>query len=130
MTTWGQPKKRSKTTTTRRPAAKPATVADTSTMSRRNKASAELRQAVAGREPEFAGIGFIAVGVLLGMAIYFNLAGPLGRGVETIVGWLTGIGRFVVPIALIAVGTTKRPIPVSQPTMVSTPRPSGPARLK
>ena len=57
-----------------------------------------------GREHEFAGIGFIAVGVLLGMAIYLDLAGPLGRGVETVVGWLTGIGRFIVPIALVAVG--------------------------
>ena len=104
MTTWGQPKKRSKTTTTRRPAAKPATVADTSTMSRRNKASAELREAMEGREHEFGGIAFIAVGVLLGMAMYVDLAGPLGRGVETVVGWLTGIGRFLVPIALVAIG--------------------------
>ncbi len=57
-----------------------------------------------GREHEFAGIGFIAVGVLLGLAIYLDLAGPLGRGVETVVGWLTGLGRYVVPVALIAIG--------------------------
>ena len=43
-------------------------------------------------------------GSLLGLAIYFNLAGPLGRGVETLVGWFTGLGRFVVPIALIGIG--------------------------
>jgi DNA segregation ATPase FtsK/SpoIIIE, S-DNA-T family len=104
MTTWGQPKKRSKTTTTRRPTAKPATVAETSVPSRRNKASAEIRQAMEGREHEFAGVGFIAVGVLLGLAIYFDLAGPLGRGVKTVVGWLTGLGRFLVPIVLIAIG--------------------------
>ena len=71
---------------------------------RRGQASAELRQAIEGREHEFAGIGFIAVGLLLGLAIYLNLAGPLGRGTETVVGWLTGLGRFVVPIALIAIG--------------------------
>jgi S-DNA-T family DNA segregation ATPase FtsK/SpoIIIE len=104
MTTWGQPKKRSKITTTRRPAAKPTPVADSSVPTRRNKASAEIRQAMEGREHEFTGVGFIAVGVLLGLAIYFDLAGPLGRGVETVVGWLTGLGRFVVPIALIAIG--------------------------
>jgi DNA segregation ATPase FtsK/SpoIIIE, S-DNA-T family len=32
--------------------------------------------------------------------MYFDLAGPLGRGVETFVGWILGLGRFVLPIAL------------------------------
>ena len=105
MTTWGQPKKRSRTTTTaKRTPAKPTPAAAASPTSRRDQASAELRQAIEGRENEFAGIGFIAVGILLGLAIYLNLAGPLGRGVETVVGWLTGLGRFVVPIAMVAVG--------------------------
>ena len=108
MTTWGQPKKRPKsmTTTKRAPAkqAKPAEVVTASTTSRRGQASTELRQAIEGREHEFAGIGFIAVGVLLGLAIYLDLAGPLGRGVETVVGWLTGLGRYIVPAALVAVG--------------------------
>ena len=73
-------------------------------MSRRSQASAEMREAVSGREDEFVGIGFILVGSLLGLGIYFNLAGPLGRGVETMIGWFTGLGRFVVPIALVGVG--------------------------
>jgi S-DNA-T family DNA segregation ATPase FtsK/SpoIIIE len=59
---------------------------------------------VQGREHEFAGIGFIAVGLLLALGIYGNLAGPLGRGTETFVGWFTGLGRFVVPVALIGIG--------------------------
>jgi S-DNA-T family DNA segregation ATPase FtsK/SpoIIIE len=104
MTTWGQPKKRSKATTTaKRPAAKPAAAAAPAS-SRRGQASTELRQAIEGREHEFAGIGFIVAGVLLGMAIYLDLAGPVGRGIETLVGWFTGLGRFVVPIALISIG--------------------------
>ncbi len=57
-----------------------------------------------GRESEFVGIAFIIVGVLLVLAIYLNLAGPLGEGVETLVGWFTGLGRFIVPIALIGIG--------------------------
>ena len=73
-------------------------------MSRRDQASAELREAMSGREDEFIGIGFIVVGVLLGLGIYGNLAGPLGRGVETLVGWFTGLGRFIVPIALVGAG--------------------------
>src|SRR4029079_11469146 len=35
---------------------------------------------------------------------YLDLAGPVGRGVETLVGWFTGLGRFLVPIALISIG--------------------------
>ncbi|HEX3090767.1 MAG TPA: DNA translocase FtsK 4TM domain-containing protein [Ilumatobacteraceae bacterium] len=105
----GQPNKRSKTTTTakRAPAKaapKAAASSPASSTSGRGKASQEIRQAMDGREHEFAGIGFIAVGVLLGLAIYLDLAGPLGRGVETVVGWLTGLGRYVVPVALIAIG--------------------------
>ncbi|CAN0327368.1 unnamed protein product, partial [Phaeothamnion confervicola] len=72
--------------------------------SRRDQASAELREAMEGRESEFVGIAFIIVGVLLVLAIYLNLAGPLGEGVETLVGWFTGLGRFIVPIALIGIG--------------------------
>ena len=75
---------------------------------RRRHVAARLRPScvrpIEGREHEFVGIGFIAVGVLLGLAIYLDLAGPLGRGVETVVGWLTGLGRYVVPVALVAVG--------------------------
>jgi S-DNA-T family DNA segregation ATPase FtsK/SpoIIIE len=57
-----------------------------------------------GREHEFIGVGLIGGGVLLGLAIYWNLAGPLGRGIEKLVGWITGIGRFLVPVVLIAIG--------------------------
>ncbi len=106
MTTWGQPKKQpgkgSKTTTTPKRAPGKATAAAPST--RRDQASAELRQAIEGREHEFVGIGLVALGVLIGLAIYLKLAGPLGRAIETVVGWLTGVGRFAVPVALVAAG--------------------------
>jgi S-DNA-T family DNA segregation ATPase FtsK/SpoIIIE len=71
---------------------------------RRTRAQEDLRGAVEGREHEFVGVGLIGGGVLLGLAIYWNLAGPLGRGIEKLFGWITGIGRFVVPVLLIAVG--------------------------
>ncbi|CAN5428080.1 DNA translocase FtsK [soil metagenome] len=76
----------------------------TTVISRRDQATAELREAVEGREDDFVGIALIVVGVLLGLGIYLNLAGPLGRGIETLVGWFTGLGRFVVPIALVGAG--------------------------
>ncbi|MGD9996252.1 MAG: DNA translocase FtsK 4TM domain-containing protein [Ilumatobacteraceae bacterium] len=68
------------------------------------RASNELRSAIEGREHEFAGIGFIAVGLLIALSIYVDLAGPVGRAVETLIGWFTGLGRFVVPVALIGIG--------------------------
>ena len=46
----------------------------------------------------------LGVGALLGLAIYFDLAGPLGRGVETFVGWFFGLGRYVLPVVLVASG--------------------------
>jgi S-DNA-T family DNA segregation ATPase FtsK/SpoIIIE len=72
--------------------------------SRRDRAEAELREAVEGREHEFLGLGLIGVGVLLALAIYLDLAGPLGRAVETLTGWFTGLGRYVVPVVLVASG--------------------------
>ncbi len=74
--------------------------------SRRDQASAELRDAVGGREHEFVGLGLIGLAVLLGLAVYFNLAGPLGRGIETLTGWLFGLGRYAVPVVLVAVGVS------------------------
>jgi S-DNA-T family DNA segregation ATPase FtsK/SpoIIIE len=68
------------------------------------RATAELRQAVAGREHEYLGLGLIASGTLLGLAIYFGLAGIVGRGVSELVGWGVGLGRYAVPVALVAVG--------------------------
>jgi len=41
-------------------------------------ASGSLRTAVGGREHEFVGIALIGVGVLLGLAVYVDRAGPFG----------------------------------------------------
>lgn len=71
---------------------------------RRDQAQAELREAVDGREHEFAGIIVLLIGVVLGLATYFDLAGPLGRGIETFVGWIIGLGRYVLPLVLVAAG--------------------------
>jgi S-DNA-T family DNA segregation ATPase FtsK/SpoIIIE len=63
-----------------------------------------LRYAVEGREHEFVGIVLICVGLLLGLAMYVDLAGILGRGVEAFVGWFLGVGRYVLPIVLVSSG--------------------------
>ena len=107
MATWGQPNRRSKTKprtgTNTRPAARPETAE--LPRSRRDNASAELREAVEGRENEFWGIGLVAIGLLLGLGVYMGgHAGPVGRGVATVVGWFSGVGRFLVPVALVSAG--------------------------
>ncbi|MBA3982456.1 MAG: hypothetical protein H0X61_02835, partial [Acidimicrobiia bacterium] len=102
MATWGRRNDRRRTPS-------PRTPARTERASRTTKQypvteKSELRNAVEGREHDFIGFGLVAVGVLLGLAIYFGLAGPLGRGIEIVIGWFAGLGRFAVPVALIAVG--------------------------
>lgn len=74
--------------------------------SRRDQATAELREAVGGREHEFVGLGLIGLAILLALAVYVNLAGPLGRGIETLAGWLFGLGRYAVPVVLVAAGVS------------------------
>ena len=120
MSTWGPSKRKSRRlsappprarSTGRTPARTTSTPASGSKSApapkpagRRAQASAELHEAVEGREHEYIGIGLIALGILLALAIYLNVAGPLGRGIETLFGWLAGIARFFVPAALVAVG--------------------------
>ena len=68
---------------------------------------------------ELIGLGLLGAAVLLGLAIYLDLAGPIGRGVETLFGWFFGLGRFAVPLVLGAVGIA----------FVRKGRSSGPVRL-
>jgi S-DNA-T family DNA segregation ATPase FtsK/SpoIIIE len=74
--------------------------------SRTNASRSDVRTAVAGREHEFIGLVLIGVGVLLGLAMYLDLAGPLGRGTETFVGWFLGLGRYLLPVVLVAGGVS------------------------
>jgi S-DNA-T family DNA segregation ATPase FtsK/SpoIIIE len=58
----------------------------------------------ADRRHEFAGIGLIGAGVLVGLSVYVGLAGPFGRAVDDVTAWLLGLGRFALPLVLVAVG--------------------------
>jgi S-DNA-T family DNA segregation ATPase FtsK/SpoIIIE len=103
MSTWGPSNRRAKRQAPATPAKKPARPA-TGVATRRDQATVEIREAVQGREHEFVGIGLIVAGVLLGLAIYVEAAGPLGRAIEKLVGWIVGLGRFAAPVALVAIG--------------------------
>ena len=75
-------------------------------LTRSDRAAAELRGAFDGREHEFLGLGLIGGGVLCALAVYVDLAGPLGRGIETLIGWFMGLGRFAVPLILVTTGVS------------------------
>ena len=100
MTTWGPSKKTpsnrartggtpasrtSKTTGGNSGNVRDATPPSTS-RNPRARAQSGLRGAVEGREHEFVGIGLIGGGVLLGLGMYWDLAGPVGRGIEKLFG--------------------------------------------
>ena len=63
-----------------------------------------LNQVVRGREVEFWGIGLVSLGLLLALSIYVPMAGPLGRGIDTMFGWLFGLGRFTLPLVTAFIG--------------------------
>ena len=63
-----------------------------------------MTAAVGGRENEFIGIGIAVLGVLCALAIYLDIAGPLGDAIDTGLGWVVGLGRLLLPPALVATG--------------------------
>ena len=66
--------------------------------------TATTRDRAGGRDREVVAIASIVVGVLIALALWFDLAGPLGRGLSTFLGWFVGRGRFALPVLLIAGG--------------------------
>ena len=71
---------------------------------RGDNADSAAREAVRGREVEFWGVGLISVGIVLVLSMYLHMAGPLGRGIDTVFGWLLGLGRFALPVVLVGIG--------------------------
>lgn len=63
-----------------------------------------IRAAIAGRGHEFGGIALVCMGVLLSFSVYVTIAGPLGRGLNSSLSWLIGVGRFALPVVCIVAG--------------------------
>ncbi len=63
-----------------------------------------LRGTFNGRKHEFGGIALVALGIIVALGVYLEVAGPFGRAVDSGLGWLTGIGRYFIPVALIGLG--------------------------
>ncbi|PIE31324.1 MAG: cell division protein FtsK, partial [Ilumatobacter coccineus] len=59
---------------------------------------------IEGRGQEITGLVIIAVAIVVGLGVYFGKAGMAGDGLDALAGWLVGIGRFGLPVALVAIG--------------------------
>ena len=71
---------------------------------RRERRESVLKSVLEGRGHEFGGVALICFGILLSMSIYVEFAGPLGRLLDTTFSSLLGVGRFVLPIVIVAAG--------------------------
>jgi S-DNA-T family DNA segregation ATPase FtsK/SpoIIIE len=63
-----------------------------------------VRGALDPHRDDLIGLVVVVAGVLLGLAVYLRVAGPVGSGIDTGLGALVGVGRYVLPIALLACG--------------------------
>lgn len=59
---------------------------------------------ISGREVEMWGVALISIALLLALSMYVDLAGPVGSGIDTALGWLVGIGRFALPPLIGGIG--------------------------
>ncbi len=57
-----------------------------------------------GHESDLIGIGLVAFAVLLALGVYGDFAGIIGRGLDWLAALVTGEARYLLPIALAAVG--------------------------
>jgi S-DNA-T family DNA segregation ATPase FtsK/SpoIIIE len=75
-----------------------------SSSSARPPAPSAVRQAFSGHGHDVWGVAFVALGLLAGLGIYADLAGPLGAGLADGFGALVGGLRIFAPIALVVGG--------------------------
>ena len=71
---------------------------------RQSNARGEVREALSGREHELSAIAFFVLGILIGLAVYVRLAGPVGRGTDTALGAIMGLARYGLPLVSVAIG--------------------------
>ena len=73
--------------------------------SRRAPVSTRVHKAAfAGRGPEITGLVLIVIGVLTGLAVFFDATGRLGSMLVDASGWSVGLLRYVVPWLLVVLG--------------------------
>ncbi len=95
-------KSRSRSTSKRAPARSRRTPAS---RARKGPAGADLlKGAFDGHGHDVWGVLAIAVGIVAGLGIYADAAGPVGEAVATAIGAVVGMAAVVAPVALVVVG--------------------------
>jgi S-DNA-T family DNA segregation ATPase FtsK/SpoIIIE len=57
-----------------------------------------------GHGPDLAGVALVTAGLVCGLAVYGGRAGPAGRALADGAGSVFGLGRYGLPVALVAAG--------------------------
>ncbi|MEM7286843.1 MAG: DNA translocase FtsK [Actinomycetota bacterium] len=68
------------------------------------RVSTAVETAFDGRQADVWGVVLIALGLLAGLGLYLDLAGPVGEGFRVGFGAILGLARVIVPPALVALG--------------------------
>jgi S-DNA-T family DNA segregation ATPase FtsK/SpoIIIE len=63
-----------------------------------------LATASQGHGADFAGLVCVVVGLMAGLGIYADAAGPVGSGTASAAGFLVGAARVLAPVVLVVVG--------------------------
>ncbi len=63
-----------------------------------------LRTAFAGRGNEMLGLGLVLGGLLVGLSIYLDKAGIVGRIINSASGWTVGITKVALPVVMVVTG--------------------------
>jgi S-DNA-T family DNA segregation ATPase FtsK/SpoIIIE len=94
--------KRRKGKPARRRAAKPAARRASAEPTALAKGCAAASRQLSGHRADAAAVGLVVVGVLVGLGLWTDLAGPVGDGLADGLGALVGRARVAVPVACIA----------------------------
>ena len=63
-----------------------------------------FKTAFAGRGNEMLGLGLVLGGLLAGLSIYLEQAGPVGDVVDGAAGWTIGIIKLILPVLMVVTG--------------------------
>jgi len=63
-----------------------------------------IRTAFAGRGNEMLGLGLVLGGLLVGLSIYLDKAGIVGRIIDLASGWTVGITKVALPVVMVVTG--------------------------
>ena len=63
-----------------------------------------LASALSGHASDVTGLLLVAAGIVTGMGVYGDAAGPVGRALDTGFGTAVGWGRLLAPVLLVVAG--------------------------